>query len=71
MRWWPQPYVLEAATLCAGGCNPICWRPQPYLLEAATLSAGGRNPTCVWWAGPVAPALFLAEAEAEALPTGG
>jgi hypothetical protein len=32
----PQPRVLEAATPCAGGCNPVCWRLQPRVLEAAT-----------------------------------
>ena len=24
-----QPYVLQAATLCGGGCNPTWWRLQP------------------------------------------
>jgi len=23
MRWRLQPYVMEAATLCDGGCNPM------------------------------------------------
>ena len=40
------PDGSEAATLCAGGRNPMCLRLQPYVLEAATLSAGGRNPIC-------------------------
>ena len=37
MHWRLQPYALEAATLCTGGCNPMYWRLQPYALEAATL----------------------------------
>ena len=40
-----QPYALEAATLCGGGCNPTWWRLQPYVVEAATLRGGGCNPT--------------------------
>ena len=30
-----QPYVVEAATLCGGGRNPMWWRLQPYVVEAA------------------------------------
>ena len=30
-----QPHVLEAATPCARGCNPMCSRLQPHVLEAA------------------------------------
>ena len=25
-----QNNALEAATLCVGGCNPMCWWLQPY-----------------------------------------
>ena len=32
-----QPYVEEAATLCGGGCNPMCSRLQPYVQQAAIL----------------------------------
>ena len=55
-----QPRVLEAATPCARGCNPVCSRlqPQPHvLLEASSLCARGcscptgspadRSPMCV------------------------
>ena len=36
--WWRlQPYVVEAVTLCGGGCNPTWRRLQPYVEEAATL----------------------------------
>ena len=28
-----QPHVLEAATLCAGGCNPMCARLPEDALE--------------------------------------
>jgi hypothetical protein len=39
--WWRlQPYVVEAATLCGGGCDPVWWRLQPYVEEAATLCGG-------------------------------
>ena len=31
-----QPYVVEAATLCGGGCNPM-WRRG---------RSGGRRPSC-------------------------
>ena len=37
-----QPYVLEAATLCARGCNPMCSRLQPYARQA--WPGGGCNP---------------------------
>ena len=37
-----QPYVLEAATVRAGGCNRMRWRLQPYALEAATVCDGVR-----------------------------
>ena len=51
-----QPCVMEAATLCGGGCNPIWWRLQPCWRTAscgwtarsrplaATLCGGGCNP---------------------------
>ena len=32
----PQPYVLQAATLCVAGCDPMCCRLRPCVLEAAT-----------------------------------
>ena len=41
-----QPYVPEAATLCARACSPMCPRLQPYVPEAATLCARGCNPMC-------------------------
>ena len=28
MRWRLQPYAMEAATLCDGGCNPMCWQVE-------------------------------------------
>ena len=34
----------QAATLCEGGCNPMCGRLQPFVREAATLCEGGCNP---------------------------
>ena len=35
-----QPYVPEAATLCAGGCNPMCARLQAEIAaEAARVAA--------------------------------
>ena len=35
-----QPYVPEAATLCAGGCNPMCARLQAEMAaEAARVAA--------------------------------
>ena len=37
-----QPYVLEAATVRAGGCNRMRWRLQPYALETATVCDGVR-----------------------------
>ena len=40
-----QPYMMEAATLRDGGCNPMRWRLQPYVMEAATPCDGGCNPT--------------------------
>ena len=50
LRWWRevghsslQPYVLQAATLCAPGCNPKCSMLQPYVLQAATICAPGRR----------------------------
>ena len=30
MRWRLQPYAMEAATVCDGGCNRMRWRLQPY-----------------------------------------
>ena len=36
---WLQPYVLVAATLCVGGCNPLCGRP-PLPVER---TADGRH----------------------------
>jgi hypothetical protein len=32
MRWRLQPYAMEAATPCDGGCNPMRWRLQPHAL---------------------------------------
>ena len=40
-----QPYVPEAATVCAGGCNRVRWGLQPYVFEpprGRRLSEGGR-----------------------------
>ena len=31
-----QPYVMEAATLCGGGCNPI-WAYHPRLLSSSSV----------------------------------
>ena len=39
-----QPCPLEAATLCARGCNPMRERLQPCAQEAATLCVRGCNP---------------------------
>ena len=36
-RLQPCLPVPEAATLCTGGCNPVCRRLQPYGLEAPPL----------------------------------
>ena len=52
-----QPYVLEAATLCGGGCNPVWWRLQPYVVEAATL---------IWWSLQA----YAVEAATQCLPGG-
>ena len=56
-----QPYVPDAATLCARGCNPVCSSLQPcvpkaailrakrlqlWVQEAATLCARACNPMC-------------------------
>ena len=43
MRSRLQPYAVEAATLCDGGCNPMRWRLQPYAVEAVTLCGRGCN----------------------------
>ena len=36
---------LRAATLCGGGCNPMCWGLQPYVAETATVR--GRHAFCL------------------------
>ena len=42
MHWRLQPYALEAATLCTGGCNPMHWRLQPYVRRLHLYSGSGR-----------------------------
>ncbi len=39
--WRLQPYVIEAATLCDRGCNPVCWRLQPYVIQVQQLAVEG------------------------------
>ena len=34
-----QPYVLQAATLCAPGCNPVCSRLQAHVLRRSGSSS--------------------------------
>ena len=43
--WRLQPYVMEDATVCNGGCNRVWLRLQPYVAEAATVRDGGCNRT--------------------------
>ena len=45
-----QPYVVEAAALCGGGCNPMWWRLQPY-----ASSREGRPSTCTPAGSPAVP----------------
>ena len=42
MRRGLQPHVPEAATLCAGGCNPIMCRVLPFMHRRPTPTP---NPT--------------------------
>ena len=41
-----QPCVLQAATVCATGCNHVCYKLQPYVLQAATVCATCCNRIC-------------------------
>eukprot|EP00964_Phaeocystis_antarctica_P108526 scaffold73098_cov45-Phaeocystis_antarctica.AAC.2 len=41
-----QPYVSQAATVCAPGCNRMCPRLPPYVPQAATVCVTGCNRMC-------------------------
>ena len=40
MRWRLQPYAMEAATLCDGGCSPMCWQVEAAKAKEEKRAAG-------------------------------